>query len=769
MLAAQLVHAQSTPVGYLPRVGLWQTFLHYNQAIDAAEAGSSVFFATEQAVVEIANQYEYYYHNKVTGLSDMGVAALGFSPNKNALIVAYKNGNIDLRYRETAAVANLPAIKQNTNIVGSKRINHINSWSSLVYFACDFGLVELDLERMEFAQTTFTGANMVWASASTDAAIYMATDLGVYKGLRDGRNLQDFGEWQQQTSAQGLGTDAYESNAIYALGNYVYADINDTLMRLDQATGAWAHLAVTLQESGQQQAFCQLGYPITRLNASKDGSRLYIITASNTYFEFEIATNTVVKKYFADAQGIRQVVSDQFGTTWAADYAGPYRMDYQGTRRFELNGPNSDRVTSLTVDNQGNLWGTSSPIDYQTSFFDPTGFFRYNRSEWRNFNINTEPLLNPYRDAITVAANPRKREVFVGSFMDGIVHLRGDSIVAVYNQNNTTDGLQGVVGDEARTRITGMAFDSENNCWITNSLASNCIVVRLADGTWRNFNSPYSVRLSAIAIDRSGYKWIVQESGNLLVFDEGDIDDTADDQYYLLTTSNSELASNNVNCVVADRNGSIWVGTGDGITIFSCGQNVFEGTCLGSRPVVNPDNFLGRLMEGENINSIAVDGANRKWVATNNGVFLLSDDGYERIHYFHTENSPLSDNHVNAVAVDGTTGMVYMATGRGLVGYRGEATSGKSNPTKDEVYAFPNPVRPDYTGTIAITGLPTDANVKITDIGGQLVHETQALGGQAVWDGQDYTGRRTATGVYMVFVVNSDGTQKLATKIMFIK
>jgi hypothetical protein len=763
------IFAQPTPVGYLPMVGKWQSFLHQNSTIDAVEAGSSVYLATPLGVIEVAEQYEYYYHNKVTGMSDMGIAALGYNFSQNALIVAYENGNIDIRYKSSNEVVNLPAIRQNNNIVGNKKINSIYSIADKVYFACDFGLVELNVNTMEFGQTTFSNSNPIFTATSNSQALFIATELGIFKGLLDGRNLQDFTQWQLQGVAQDLTTDDYSSSAIYNIDNQIFASFNDTLMRYNESTQNWAHVPVLDQSSAQQLPYCHTNYPITRISASHDKSRLYLITDNNVYFELELATNTLIKKFFGDAAGIRQVVSDQFGITWVADFAGAYRLDFQSTSRIELNSPNSDRITTMAVDNQGYLWATSSPINYQDNFFDPTGFFRYNRIDWRNFNINTEPMLNPYRDAITVAANPRRREVFIGSFMDGIVHLRGDSIVAIYNQDNTTDGLQGVVGDPIRCRITGMAFDDDNNCWITNSLASNGIVTRRADGTWKNFESPFTVRLGGIAIDRNGYKWIVQESNNLVVFDEGDIDDDTDNRYILLTSTNSELASNNVNCVRSDNNGSIWVGTNNGVTIFSCGESVFEGTCLGSRPVVNPDNFLGRLLEGENINAIAVDGANRKWIGTNNGVFLLSDDGYERIHYFNVENSPLLDNNVNALAIDGTTGMVYMATNRGLVGYRSDATTGTAIADKTTAYAFPNPVRPEYVGTIAITGLPSNSNVKITDISGQLVHETRALGGQAVWDGVDYTGRRTATGVYLVFTVSADGQQKLATKILFVK
>jgi len=221
--------------------------------------------------------------------------------------------------------------------------------------------------------------------------------------------------------------------------------------------------------------------------------------------------------------------------------------------------------------------------------------------------------------------------------------------------------------------------------------------------------------------------------------------------------------------LVADREGAIWVGTTDGVTIFNCPQGIFDDGCVGDRPVINPDNFNGRLLEGENVKTIAVDGANRKWVGTDNGLFLFSADGFEQIHYFTDENSPLFDNSVNKVIVDGTTGTVYIMTEKGLQSYRGTATEAPAFMQKSDIYAYPNPVPPDYTGMIAITNLAEDADVKITDASGRLIYQTQAFGGQVVWDGADYNGRQGRSGVYFVFVVNNDGTQKLVTKLLKIE
>jgi hypothetical protein len=153
-------------------------------------------------------------------------------------------------------------------------------------------------------------------------------------------------------------------------------------------------------------------------------------------------------------------------------------------------------------------------------------------------------------------------------------------------------------------------------------------------------------------------------------------------------------------------------------------------------------------------------------VQTNTGAWLISEDGEKVISNFTTANSPLFNDTVNLIGINGATGDVYFSTPTGLCSYRGTATEASENPPA--VLVFPNPVPPGYSGTIAIKGVPDGAIVKITELNGRLVYETKALGGQAVWNGQDYTGRRTASGVYIVLIADQNNQEKSAAKIVFI-
>jgi hypothetical protein len=167
------------------------------------------------------------------------------------------------------------------------------------------------------------------------------------------------------------------------------------------------------------------------------------------------------------------------------------------------------------------------------------------------------------------------------------------------------------------------------------------------------------------------------------------------------------------------------------------------------------------------VQAIAVDDANRKWIATaNSGVFLMSEDGTKQIYHFDESNSPLFNNDVRTIAINHKTGEVYFGTAKGIIEFRGDATEG--NEDCSGMYAFPNPVKPDYEGPIAIKGMMENSTVKITDVSGTLVYEVKSEGGQALWFGKNFKGERVSTGVYMAFCTNEDGSQKCVTKILFI-
>ncbi|HEY0065896.1 MAG TPA: hypothetical protein VGB46_00990, partial [Flavisolibacter sp.] len=178
-------------------------------------------------------------------------------------------------------------------------------------------------------------------------------------------------------------------------------------------------------------------------------------------------------------------------------------------------------------------------------------------------------------------------------------------------------------------------------------------------------------------------------------------------------------------------------------------------------------NFANYLFKGEQVRSIAVDGADRKWVATSGGAWLINPAGDVVLAHFTEDNSPLLSNDVKSIAINGRTGEVFFATGKGIISFRGTATEAEEE--KGKVLVFPNPVPPGYEGQIAVRGLPANSIFKIAELNGRLVYQGRTLGGQAVWNGRDLKGNRAASGVYLVIVVDEQKREKEVGKIVLVR
>ena len=326
--------------------------------------------------------------------------------------------------------------------------------------------------------------------------------------------------------------------------------------------------------------------------------------------------------------------------------------------------------------------------------------------------------------------------------------------------------------------ISGLDFDSKHNLWVANSGAPNILSVMKNDGDWKSLNLGGLLSggdISELLIDNSDQKWIIRRKDGVIVFnDNGTIDDISDDLVKVLNSSAGQgnIPGSNVYAFATDQDGEVWVGTDKGIGVFYSPENIFiSGTNYDAQHILVPHNdgsgLADYLLETELVTAIAVDGDNRKWIGTERaGIFLFSEDGLEQIHQFTSDNSPLLSNNIISISIT-DDGEVFIGTSNGIISYKGTATP--PNPPGTKVYAYPNPVRENYTGLIAIKGLENKSFIKITDTYGNLVYQTKSEGGQAVWDGNNFDGEHVATGIYMVFAVTTDKTEKVVTKILVVR
>jgi hypothetical protein len=264
---------------------------------------------------------------------------------------------------------------------------------------------------------------------------------------------------------------------------------------------------------------------------------------------------------------------------------------------------------------------------------------------------------------------------------------------------------------------------------------------------------------------------IVRNKGILALDYKGTLANLTDDNFKLLKDKEGEggLPTKDIYCMIEDLEGAVWVGSLRGLSIFYNQAAIFSEEGMDAEQIlITQDGNVQVLLETEAINSIEIDGGNRKWIATqNNGVFLFSADGLEQLAHYTRENSPLPSNNVYDIGINQANGTVYFATAEGMVSFVSNATN-FDNQLK-EVYAFPNPVHSDYEGMVTIQGLAYQSEVMITDPFGKLVFKATSEGGRVVWNGLLSNGERPSWGIYSVLVTNADRSVDNTTKIAFVK
>lgn len=749
------------------KIGDWRQHLPWQRSIYVTQSDTKVYFATEWAVVEIDKaDRSPRFLTKVEGLSDVGMRLIRYNKAAGALVLVYTNSNLDLYYPADGSVINLPFIKTNLNIIGDKQIYDVAFEDKIAYLACGFGVLKLNLEKAEVEYTTFTGV-AVKSVALFQGNLYAGTEDGLYRIAANDVNPEDFSRWEMLGAGAGFPA-GIAVNTMTGWDNKLWLGIGKTLYSFDGATAT----------EKNTQSIRSVKY------LTAEGAGLTIGWANENNF----GLGTVEYLEAGGAQyEIHQPCQAEFplysiedGTKkfWMADQLDKFRYYDHSTGQCDLfayNSPLYEHSAEIAVGNGKVYIATPGSDPSLNATFRDWGVYIFESGQWKRFSVQSNPELA--NDGCQyahwrVATHPDEDRFFVGSFATGLISATTPGAATqCFTQNNSILQNAGQSG-LTRTAIGGLAFDADNNLWLSNYDASAPIAVLKADGTLRNFSASPANNLLQVAVDQNGYKWfVIAFNGGVLVYDSGaDIDNPSDDRYRVLTTSNSVLPTNSVTSIAVDLEGDVWVGTAQGVVSFECGSNVFDASCVGRRRIVNVDGFNGYLLETESVNTIAVDGGNRKWFGTGNGVFVQSPDALTQEARFTVTNSPLFDNSITDIAVDPTTGEAWIGTQKGVLSVRSEATEG-GRINKPLAYAYPNPVRPDYDGPIAIYGLARDANIKITDAAGNLVYEGTALGGQAVWNGRDYLGRRAASGVYLVFATSSesfDSPDAIITKVVIL-
>ncbi|QBN19476.1 type IX secretion system anionic LPS delivery protein PorZ [Flavobacterium nackdongense] len=749
-------------IGFAQNTLLWQGYFSYNDIKDISQSSTFVLAASENAL--FSNQLSTNQIKTTTtidGLSGQTITSLYYSPTSNKTLVGYENGLLIVINQADGSMLNIVDIINKQLPANLKRINHFMEYQGIVYVSCDFGIVQFNLATLLFGDTYFIGNNgseiRVTQTTVFNGFMYAATIDGIRRADITNKNLIDFNQWSQIATGSWSSVEAFTTEliAINSAGN------------------------IHKYNAGSNSFISYLQLPQAAVDMRNSGSYLVITTPTSVYvynqqlvLVRQINSNQVVDATvsFSCATTIDDII--YVGTTDSGIYSTSISVS-SALKNTKPSGPARNNIFAFQVATTS-VWAVYGDYDlfYNPYRLDSYGISKYGENGW--LNIPYEKVFGA-KSMVRVAVNPAKEnEIYVSSFFSGLLKIVDDEPKILYNQTNS--GLESLIlvppnPSYIDIRINGTAFDKSGNLWITNSLIKNGLKTLTTSGQWQSFSldkilmDSSRTNYNRLSIDNNGTKWIATDKDGLVGFNE------KNNVFKKITigTDTGNLPTTDVRVAALDNNNQLWIGTTKGLRVLSNVNSFLTEDQLTTKAIIIlEDNLAQELMYEQFITDIVVDGANNKWIGTaDSGVFLVSPNGQETKYHFTETNSPLPSNAINDIDINSTTGEVFIATSKGMVSFKGVATG--ANEDLNSVFVYPNPVRPEYEGTVKISGLIDKATVKITDIEGNLVYETTSEGGTIEWDTTAFGKHKVASGVYMVFISAQDGIETKVKKIMIIR
>lgn len=749
----------------------WEDFYSYNNVKDFVKVDAIIYALVDNAIFTFdENTLEIKKLSSIKGLSGETTSSIHYNATFKRLIIGYQNGLIEVIDENESVTISSDII--NFNQTGEKSINHISESGNTLYLSTPFAVVEYDIEKLEFGDTFFIGNSstslLIHKTIISDGKIYAVTEDGIFIASVSSKLLIDYKNWQQQFIGRNFGnisvfnTKIYvtEGTKLFQLNNGILTQVRDFFETIIGLKSSSTNLTIALnkkaivlnlEENQIAEFVSNLDFDFTLLNAFFENNTIYLATK-----EFGI-----LKTSFAQINSYQEIHPE---------------------------GPLSNDVFSIEV-HENNIWVVYGGYD---AVYGPMqkkqGFSHFNGENWVNTKFNPD---FPVIDLSYISIDPNvENRVFISSFGDtndinnvstgGLLVVENDEIKTFYNHlNSPLQDIEPLLPNRVTLRISGSAFDSQGNLWVTNIGVSNELKKFSASGQWSSYDMS-SVKtsgafgLSEMAIDRSNSIWYGSRRNGVFVFNEN-----GNRKRALIATPNlGNLPDTDVLTVAVDKSNRVWLGTRSGMVVYRNAAGVFDADILNAEPVIIEENGVGeRLLGDQRINSITVDGADNKWFGTESGgVLYTNPSGQKTLANFSKANSPLPSNKILKIRTDTSNGKVYFATEKGIVAYNSKvATFGE---VLGDVYAYPNPALKNHE-TITIDGrngthLPKGTNVKILDVAGNLVYETNVVegqelqGGKVVWNKKNLAGKKVASGIYIVLLVNDDASETTTTKIAIV-
>lgn len=744
-------------------IGDWVLYPSYHNATYCQTAGDKVYVLASGALYSYnTSDEEVRVYDKINTLSDIDITHIEYCKDIKALVVVYSNANIDILF-DDEEVYNITDFKNKS--LPDKKINGVDIQGTTAYISTVFGVVELDLEEYEFTNTYTTGLN-TYCTYLFNGTLFCGTETGMYSCATD-KNLLDKNNWVKKNN--------YFTKAICELDGMLYCYLDEF--------GIYSYNAdnnilkdVVYNHGEKYNAMYSNGKEIIA-SAKK---KTTIITSPTDVTVYKNSNSNFILKdgnHFWDCKGYNGIVK-----CIAKDGEIIVNSTY-----VTPDSPVRNYCEYMKFASDDKLLVAGGNLNYfDITFYDGTLMeYDYSGNRWNNLPEDTIKQATgiPYLNMCAIDEDPAEPgHYFAGSFGYGLYEFRNGKFVKHYSTHNSP--LESVIPTNTRfVRIPSVKFDKEGNLWCINTGTKNIVKVLKSDGTWCELYYKPIEKLATMVepvMDSRGWLWLKSLQGEAGIFCakmNGTPLDSSDDESkaWLNKFVNQDGISYDIYQVFAlaeDREGQMWVGTNTGLFVIDNPKTFFNNGVFKQIKVPRNDGtgLADYLLSGTYIKSIQVDGANRKWIGTNDdGIYLISADGLETIHHFTTENSPLPSNSIVSIAINDRSGEVFIGTDKGIASYISDATRPEEKLDENNIYAYPNPVKADYSGNIAIVGLTHDCNVKIVDTAGYLINEGTSNGGQYTWNGRNARGEKVASGVYYVLTYDSNGNEGVATKIVVIR
>ncbi|RRO16385.1 type IX secretion system anionic LPS delivery protein PorZ [Flavobacteriaceae bacterium 14752] len=747
----------------------WTGYFSYLDIRDISIGNNRVIAAAQNAIFEYDPVSQTQFKtDAVNGLEGSEISAIHYSEAFALSIIGYENGLLQVVMDNNGQVFTIVDILNKQTIApDDKRINHFLEFEDKVFISTEFGVAEYNLANLEFGDSFFIGQNgqqiNVTQTAVFNSTLYASTFGGSirFANVND-PNLVDFDVWQTIGSSNWRGIINFENQLLTVrVDNSLFEINNNNLNFIRQFPGEVKQL-----NQDEEKLIVVTPNTVHTLNA-----QLNEIGLVNALFEeVELETNFNSARIANDVLFIGDA---KFGLL---QMEGLNSTNFQ---RVSPDGPILNSVFSLTSF-QDELWVVYGEYN---RIFNPfplnrRGVSHFTGDFWSNLTFEDLQETKVITDATVDINNPNR--VYLSSFIDGLLILENEEVVLKLDPSNSglvnTSNPSGnpIPGD---VRVGATVFDNQGDLYMSNSITENPLK-RLTDNNQivvadlsETLVEPIKTSSAKVTADDQGNVYLATSFSGIIGFQPstGLTGKIARD---VEGVDLPEVFEPNpvISAMEFDNNNRLWIGTAEGLRVAFNPQAMFdEDAQLNVSPIIFlEDGVPQELLFQQFITDIEADGAGNIWIATaDSGVFQVNSTGQETLNQFTQDNSPLPSNSVISIEINGATGEVFFGTNRGLVSFQSRVTDGVDN--LENVRVFPNPVKPGFSGVVTIDGLTDNANVKITDVTGNLVHEEFASGGSIQWDTRAFGKHRVASGVYMVLITGEDQIETQVSKIMIIR